>query len=183
MAVRSSANPSCWAALSRCPLVKAQASPFTSSRSISISALSRSTSDSAHWPRWRLVSAARQPVNADSGIGTTGWDANMRQIGGQIAFNGQRIVKAPNGQVVGKVIEPGAVLGSADGEPRSWLSGVQSATPRTRLSGSSPLTLAECTAKRTWRSPAESAERLPGRSFSNRQRRSPLGAEAGCCCR
>lgn len=58
-----------------------------------------------------LVGAARQPANADSGIGTTGWDANMSQIGGQIAFNGQRIVKAPNGQVVGKVVQPGAVLG------------------------------------------------------------------------
>jgi hypothetical protein len=59
----------------------------------------------------QAVAAARQPVNADSGIGTTGWDANIIQIGGQVAFNGQRIVKSQKGQVVGKVVEPGAVLG------------------------------------------------------------------------
>lgn len=59
----------------------------------------------------QLVAQSRQPANANSGFGTSVWDLNMSQIGGQIAFNGQKIVKAPNGQVVGKVPEPGAVSG------------------------------------------------------------------------
>lgn len=59
----------------------------------------------------RAVSAAQQPVNANSGNGTSVWDWNMIQVGGQGVFNGQRIVKSQTGEVVGKVPEPGAVLG------------------------------------------------------------------------
>lgn len=57
------------------------------------------------------VSKARMPVNANSGYGTSPWDWNMLQVGGQAAFNGQKIVKSQTGQVVGKVLEPGAVVG------------------------------------------------------------------------
>jgi len=58
----------------------------------------------------RAVSTAQQPVNASSGNGTSVWDWNMVQVGGQAVYNGQRIVKSQTGQVVGKVSEPGAVL-------------------------------------------------------------------------
>jgi hypothetical protein len=57
------------------------------------------------------VAQARQPANPNSGYGTTSWDWNMLLIGGQGAFNGQRVVKSQAGQVVGKVVEPGAILG------------------------------------------------------------------------
>ncbi len=63
------------------------------------------------------VSAARLPANPNSGLGTTAWDANMLQIGGQVAFNGQRIVKSQKGQVVGRVVEPGAILGAPMANP------------------------------------------------------------------
>lgn len=56
------------------------------------------------------VAAATQPTNANSGLGTSSWDWNMVQVGGQAAFNGQRIVKSQTGQVVGRIPEPGAVL-------------------------------------------------------------------------
>src|SRR5271165_2237554 len=59
----------------------------------------------------RAVSTAQQPVNANSGFGTSPWDWNMVQVGGQAVFNGQKIVKAQTGQVVGRVVEPGAILG------------------------------------------------------------------------
>ena len=59
----------------------------------------------------QLVAQARNPQNANFAPGTSSWDLNMGLIGGQIAYNGQKIVKAPNGQVVGKVPEPGATLG------------------------------------------------------------------------
>ena len=59
----------------------------------------------------QAIATSRQPVNPNSGLGTTAWDANMLQVGGQVAFNGQRTVKAQNGRVVGRVIEPGAILG------------------------------------------------------------------------
>jgi len=58
----------------------------------------------------QLVAQAKQPPNSESGYGTTAWDLNMSLIGGQISYNGAKIVKAPNGQVVGKVPQPGAVL-------------------------------------------------------------------------
>lgn len=58
----------------------------------------------------QLVAQAKKPPSADSGYGTTSWDLNMSLIGGQISYNGKKIVKAPNGQVVGKVPQPGAVL-------------------------------------------------------------------------
>jgi hypothetical protein len=64
------------------------------------------------------VATARQPANPNSGLGTTAWDANMLQIGGQVAFNGQRIVKSQKGQVVGKVVEPGAILGVPMANPQ-----------------------------------------------------------------
>ena len=59
----------------------------------------------------QLVAQARNPVNTNSGPGTSVWDLNVSQIGGQIAYNGAKIVKAPNGQVVGRVVEPGAIMG------------------------------------------------------------------------
>lgn len=57
------------------------------------------------------ISEARQPANPNSGYGTTSWDWNMLLIGGQAAFNGQRVVKSQDGRVVGKVVEPGQILG------------------------------------------------------------------------
>jgi carbon monoxide dehydrogenase subunit G len=74
----------------------------------------------------QAVAAARQPVNADSGIGTTGWDANLIQVGGQVAFNGQRIVKSRTGQLVGRVIEPGAILGVPMANPERGCGGAGS---------------------------------------------------------
>jgi len=56
-----------------------------------------------------LVAQSRQPANADSGFGTSVWDLNLSQVGGQIAYTGQKIVKW-NGQVVGRIPQPGAVL-------------------------------------------------------------------------
>ena len=56
-----------------------------------------------------LVAQSRQPANANSGYGTSVWDLNLSQIGGQIAYTGQKIVKW-NGQVVGRIPQPGAVL-------------------------------------------------------------------------
>ncbi len=58
----------------------------------------------------QAVAKARQAVNANSGFGTDAWDLNLVQVGGQAVFTGQRIVKSQNGQVVGRVPEPGAVL-------------------------------------------------------------------------
>jgi hypothetical protein len=59
----------------------------------------------------QIVTQSRQPPPGVMGAGTSVWDLNMSQIGGQIAYNGAKIVKAPNGQVVGRVPQPGAVLG------------------------------------------------------------------------
>jgi len=56
-----------------------------------------------------LVAQSRQPANANSGLGTSVWDLNLSQVGGQIAYTGQKIVKG-NGQVVGRIPQPGAVL-------------------------------------------------------------------------
>jgi hypothetical protein len=56
-----------------------------------------------------LVAQSRQAPNANSGLGTSVWDLNLSQIGGQIAYSGQKIVKG-NGQVVGKIPQPGWVL-------------------------------------------------------------------------
>ncbi|HZD31934.1 MAG TPA: hypothetical protein VE779_09765 [Candidatus Angelobacter sp.] len=59
----------------------------------------------------QIVAQVRQPVNTNMSPGTSVWDLNLSLIGGQIAYNGAKIVKAPNGQVVGRVPEPGATLG------------------------------------------------------------------------
>ena len=56
-----------------------------------------------------LVAQSRQPANANSGTGTSVWDLNLSQVGGQIAYSGQKVVKG-NGQVVGRIPQPGAVL-------------------------------------------------------------------------
>ena len=56
-----------------------------------------------------LVAQSRQPANANSGNGTSVWDLNLSQIGGQIAYTGQKVVKW-NGQVVGRIPQPGWVL-------------------------------------------------------------------------
>lgn len=56
-----------------------------------------------------LVAQSRQPANANSGNGTSVWDLNLSQIGGQIAYTGQKAVKW-NGQVVGRIPQPGWVL-------------------------------------------------------------------------
>src|SRR5664279_814430 len=69
-----------------------------------------------------LVAQSRQPANANSGNGTSVWDLNMSQIGGQIAYNGQKIVKG-NGQVVGRIPQPGAVLGVAMANPELGCAG------------------------------------------------------------
>ena len=70
-----------------------------------------------------LVAQAKQPANGDIGYGTTSWDLNMSQIGGQIAYNGARIVKSPTGQVVGRVVEPGAVMGVPMANPERGCAG------------------------------------------------------------
>jgi hypothetical protein len=56
-----------------------------------------------------LVAQSRQPANANGGNGTSVWDLNLSQIGGQIAYNGQKVVMW-KGQVVGRIPQPGAVL-------------------------------------------------------------------------
>src|SRR5215469_13086496 len=63
------------------------------------------------------VSDAKTPANPNSGYGTTSWDWNMLLIGGQAAFNGQRVVKSQDGKVVGKVVEPGASVGDPMANP------------------------------------------------------------------
>ena len=65
----------------------------------------------------QLVAQARNPTNTNAGPGTSVWDLNVSQIGGQIAYNGQKIVKAPNGQVVGRVVQPGAIVGVPLADP------------------------------------------------------------------
>jgi hypothetical protein len=57
----------------------------------------------------RPVAQSRQPANANGGNGTSVWDLNLSQIGGQIAYNGQKVVRW-KGQVVGRIPQPGAVL-------------------------------------------------------------------------
>lgn len=69
------------------------------------------------------VAEARQPANPNSGYGTTSWDWNMALIGGQAAFNGQRIVKSQDGQVVGKVVEPGQIVGVPLANPERGCAG------------------------------------------------------------
>jgi hypothetical protein len=69
------------------------------------------------------VGEARQPANPNSGYGTTPWDWNMGLIGGQAAFNGQRIVKSQDGRVVGKVVEPGQIAGVPMANPAGGCAG------------------------------------------------------------
>lgn len=59
----------------------------------------------------QLVAKVRNPQNMNVAPGTSVWDLNIGLIGGQIAYNGQKKVIAPNGMVVGKIPEPGATLG------------------------------------------------------------------------
>jgi hypothetical protein len=75
------------------------------------------------------VSEARQPANPNSGYGTTSWDWNMALIGGQAAFNGQRIVKSQDGHVVGKVVEPGQILGVPMANPERGCAGAPPDSP------------------------------------------------------
>lgn len=76
----------------------------------------------------RAVALAKEPINANSGYGTSVWDLNMRQIGGQIAFNGDKIVKSQTGQVVGKVPQPGAVLAIPMANPARGCAGATGST-------------------------------------------------------
>jgi hypothetical protein len=69
------------------------------------------------------IAQAKMPVNPNSGYGTSSWDWNMLLIGGQAAFNGQRTVKSQDGKVVGKVVEPGAILGVPMANPERGCSG------------------------------------------------------------
>jgi hypothetical protein len=71
----------------------------------------------------QLVAQARNPTNTNAGPGTSVWDLNVSQIGGQIAYNGQKIVKAPNGQVVGRVVEPGQIAGVPMANPERGCAG------------------------------------------------------------
>lgn len=59
----------------------------------------------------QLVAQARNPVNTNAGPGTSVWDLNFSQVGGQIGYSGDKIVKAPNGQIVGRVVQPGQIIG------------------------------------------------------------------------
>ncbi len=74
------------------------------------------------------VSKARMPVNANSGYGTSPWDWNMLQVGGQAAYNGQKIVKSQTGQVVGRVVEPGAIVGVPMANPMRGCAGPPEST-------------------------------------------------------
>ncbi len=76
----------------------------------------------------QLVAQAKKPPNSESGYGTTSWDLNMSLIGGQVSYNGAKIVKAPNGQIVGKVPQPGAVLAIPMANPERGCSGSASST-------------------------------------------------------
>lgn len=69
-----------------------------------------------------MVAQSRQPANANSGLGTSVWDLNLSQIGGQITYSGQKIVKW-NGQVVGRIPQPGAVLGVPMANPELGCAG------------------------------------------------------------
>ena len=69
-----------------------------------------------------LVAQSRQPANANGGNGTSVWDLNLSQIGGQIAYNGQKVVKW-KGQVVGRIPQPGAVLGVPMANPEFGCAG------------------------------------------------------------
>lgn len=69
-----------------------------------------------------LVAQSRQPANANSGNGTSVWDLNLSQIGGQIAYNGQKVVKW-KGQVVGRIPQPGWVLGVPMANPEFGCAG------------------------------------------------------------
>jgi hypothetical protein len=69
-----------------------------------------------------LVEQARQPANANGGNGTSVWDLNLSQIGGQIAYTGQKIVRG-NGKVVGRIPEPGAVLAVPMANPQFGCAG------------------------------------------------------------
>lgn len=69
------------------------------------------------------VSDAKMPANPNSGYGTTSWDWNMLLIGGQAAFNGRRVVKSQDGKVVGKVVEPGAIVGEPMANPAGGCAG------------------------------------------------------------
>src|SRR5271166_5741093 len=69
-----------------------------------------------------LVAQSRQPANANGGNGTSVWDLNLSQIGGQIAYNGEKIVKW-KGQVVGRIPQPGAVLGVPMANPEFGCAG------------------------------------------------------------
>lgn len=71
----------------------------------------------------QLVAQVRNPQNTNYAPGTSAWDLNIGLIGGQIAYNGQKIVKAPNGAVVGKVPEPGATLGVPMANPARGCTG------------------------------------------------------------
>ena len=75
------------------------------------------------------VADARQPANPNGGYGTTPWDWNIGLIGGQAAFNGQRIVKSQDGRVVGKVIEPGQISGVPMANPERGCSGAPQGSP------------------------------------------------------
>jgi len=75
-----------------------------------------------------LVAQSREPANANGGNGTSVWDLNMSQIGGQIAYNGQKIVKW-KGQVVGRVPQPGAVLGVPMANPEQGCAGAAPGSP------------------------------------------------------
>ena len=69
-----------------------------------------------------LVAQSRQPANANSGNGTSIWDLNMSQVGGQIAYNGQKVVKWKD-QVVGRIPQPGAVLAVPMANPQFGCAG------------------------------------------------------------
>jgi hypothetical protein len=74
-----------------------------------------------------LVAQSRQPANANSGSGTSVWDLNLSQIGGQIAYNGQKAVRW-NGQEVGRIPQPGAVLAIPMANPERGCAGAPAGT-------------------------------------------------------
>jgi len=64
-----------------------------------------------------VVSDAKIPPNPNSGYGTTSWDWNMLLIGGQAAFNGQRVVKSQDGKGGRQSRRTRRHRGRADGQP------------------------------------------------------------------
>lgn len=66
----------------------------------------------------QAVFDARQPLNGGSEQGSSVWDWTTRQVGGDLVFRGQKLVKSRAGNV-GTMPQPGWVLGVPRANPES----------------------------------------------------------------